>query len=190
MKQALTLLSVMIVAFSVGFALRAAEETSTEDSSFLQSFADLSRQQRELGKLARQRAFRTDIRDYGKTLAKDHKDMEETVQQLANNQGLLVAVKPEPGEHSSAWDRISKLGGDEFDRAILEQAVADHELAIRVLNEESKSGQNSKIKTFASEALASEKLHLERAQSLQRGPAVPESTQKTQFERPANPQTR
>ena len=49
--------------------------------------------------------------------------MNEELQSLANNRGMLVAVKPQPGEHSPAWDKISKLGGDEFDNTFLEQVV-------------------------------------------------------------------
>jgi putative membrane protein len=152
---------------------RAAEETSEADSDFIQAALNNTNQELELGKLASQRAFRPDIREFGLQIADEHKDMRDELQSLANNRGLLVAVEFPPGEHSKEWDRISKLGGDEFDREFLAQVVKDHETALKLLDEEAKSGQNAKVKESAARTLATEKLHLERAQVLQRGPAVP-----------------
>ena len=63
-------------------------------------------------------------------------------------------------------ERLSKLSGEEFDKAYMSDMLKDHRTDIAAFEQESDSGKDSDIKEFASQALPTLREHLKQAESV------------------------
>ncbi|MBW7934825.1 MAG: DUF4142 domain-containing protein [Gemmatimonadaceae bacterium] len=106
----------------------------------------------ETGDLAAKRAKRTDVREFGKMLARDHKAVRQQGRDLAAKLNI-VPVELEEGDlsiaHKAAMKKLRAVSAAEFDAAFLEHEVAYHEQMIKLTNETLLPGiKNAELKAF------------------------------------------
>jgi putative membrane protein len=63
-------------------------------------------------------------------------------------------------------ERLSKLSGEQFDRAYMKNMVRDHTKDVAEFRKESKSAKDNDLKNFASQTLPTLEDHLKQAKSI------------------------
>jgi putative membrane protein len=120
----------------------------------------------KLGRLAQERGGSADVRAFGAMMVEKHTVAGTELKRVATRHN--VAPKPDArDDYDDAFEKLSKLSGDEFDRAYLEMMVDDHEDVVDAL--EKKAGKNDEhadVREWASKTLPEAKQHLERAKDL------------------------
>lgn len=73
-----------------------------------------------------------------------------------------------PRPMQKKYDDLAKLTGDRFDRQYLGNIIENHKKSIRIFERESKSGEDSELKSWSTNTLPTLKHHLDMAQSVER----------------------
>lgn len=63
-------------------------------------------------------------------------------------------------------DRLSKLSGDAFDKAYMADMVKDHKSDVAAFRNESKTGKDPQVRSFAADTLPTLEDHLKNAQKV------------------------
>ncbi len=178
-----------------GTAGRAQEPTtSTADRNFLIKSAHAGMAEVKMAELAAERASSEEVKEYARHILEDHQKANERVKDIASQQGITLPSDMD-AKQKAAYDRLSKLSGEEFDRAFTREMVRDHKQDVSEFRRASKTARNPEVKEFASNTLPTLQQHLKRAQELSGGTmadrgaretARPGEDQRTQKERRAN----
>jgi putative membrane protein len=135
------------------------------DRAFLQKAAQASLAEIEAAQLARQKATRADIREFGQKMERIHGQALEELQSLAKAKGVLLPQVPDE-THRELAKRLSGASGEEFDRIYVENAgVADHKAA-RQLFESGTRSADGEVSAFAAKVLSHIEHHLAMARQL------------------------
>jgi putative membrane protein len=87
---------------------------------------------------------------------------------LAGQKGVNLPSAP-PAAAKATYDRLSKLSGADFDRAYTADMVKDHQKAVMLFSQESKTGHDADAKSWAAKTLPTLEHHLARAKELAGG---------------------
>ena len=119
----------------------------------------------ELGKLAVEKGVSAEVKAFGQKMIDDHTKKNEELKALASTKGLELPAAPLQ-EEQAAIDRLSKLSGEEFDKAYIADMVDSHAKMERLLTETSTEAKDEDIRTFAKNTLVPVKEHEQHAQTL------------------------
>jgi len=135
------------------------------DQQFLKDFTQANAAEVEVGKLALQKAQRTEVKTFAKHMVDDHSKTLEKAQAIAGKTKVEVTGTPDPTqkEVAASLDKTSPIA---FDQAYMKSMVDAHEKAVVLLEKEIKSGRNADVKKLASETLPDVKKHLKTASDL------------------------
>jgi putative membrane protein len=138
---------------------------ATQDRTFIVEAAAGGMAEVELGRLATQKASRSEVKEFGQMMVDDHGKANDKLMKIAQEKGLAAphALKPDAKE---AQDRLSKLSGEAFDRAYMQHMVKDHQKDIALFRKHSTGASDSDVKQFASATLPNLEKHLRRAQEI------------------------
>lgn len=120
----------------------------------------------KLGRLAQERGGSADVRAFGAMMVEKHTMAGTELKRVATRHD--VAPRPDVhDEHDDLFDRLSKMSGEEFDRAYLDAVVDEHKEAIDALEDKAgKKDEHADVIEWAAKTLPEVKQHLERARSL------------------------
>lgn len=119
----------------------------------------------ELGKLAAQKASRDDIKQFGQKVVDEHTRANDQLKQVASKENIAIPDALD-AKHQSQVDKLSKLSGEEFDKAYVKDQLKDLQAEVRDLNAEAQNGGDPNVKAFASSALPTVQQHVELAKNL------------------------
>jgi putative membrane protein len=144
----------------VGVAPAAAQRATAlaSDSTFMQAVSSIGLLQARLATLAQDKGTSPAVQELGKRLAVDYA---KTNQQLAT--AAKQAAFPSPAlmrQHQQIFDRFNHMSRSAFDKAYTEQAVSDHNEAVRLYQQESESGKIASLKQLAGSMLPAAQEHL------------------------------
>jgi putative membrane protein len=145
-------------------------EASLDDATIVAIFDNANTADIETGKLAGQRGFSNEVRQFGAMLARDHQMVRQQGRDLAEKLG--VTPTPPIGDHSAqdradAIQRLSNLSGPEFDRAFLQHEVVFHEAAIAAIeNTLLPAIKNAELRALVVKVVPAFKAHLEMSRNL------------------------
>lgn len=135
-------------------------EMTEADREFLAVALASNQHEAEVVQVGMERAQSPQVKAYVEQLQRDHQQLGERIEPLAQQAGVSAAP-------TDAAMPMPEGTGEEFDRAFMEMMVADHERAIadfeRAANDPSYSEQ---VRSVAREALPSLRQHLQQAESL------------------------
>lgn len=137
----------------------------TSDQTFLKEAAEGGLAEVELGQLAVEKSSNEDVKRFAQLMVEDHGKANEDLKQLATQKGVSLPSEP-TAKQKAKKEQLSKLSGDEFDRAYMSDMLKDHKADIAAFEKESDSGNDSDIKRFASQALPTLRAHLKQAESV------------------------
>jgi putative membrane protein len=135
------------------------------DQTFLKEAAEGGLAEVELGQLAVEKSSNEDVKRFAQLMVEDHGKANEDLKQLATQKGVSLPSEPTAKQRAKK-EQLSKLSGDEFDRAYMSDMLKDHKADIAAFEKESDSGNDSDIKRFASQALPTLRAHLKQAESV------------------------
>ena len=119
----------------------------------------------QLGKLATQKASRDDIKQFGQKMVDDHTKANDQLKELASKENIPIPDALD-SKHQARIDKLSKLSGENFDKAFVKDQLKDHQAEIRDFSAEAQSGTDANVKTFASNVLPTLQQHLDQVKDL------------------------
>jgi putative membrane protein len=135
------------------------------DKKFVMAAADGGMAEVELGQLAVEKGSSDDVKKFGQRMVDDHSKANDQLKQLAASKGVDLP-QDVSAKDKATKARLSKLSGDQFDKAYMADMVQDHKKDVADFKKESQSGKDTDIKNFASQTLPTLQDHLKQAQSI------------------------
>ncbi len=132
------------------------------DAAFVKKAAEGGLAEVEMGKLAADKASDDDVKKFGQRMVDDHSKANDQLKQVASQKGITIPTEIN-AKDSAEKDRLSKLSGQDFDRAYMRSMVMDHTKDVAEFKKEAKSGSDSDVKNFASQTLPTLQDHLKSA---------------------------
>jgi Predicted outer membrane protein len=125
----------------------------------------------KLGEAAAQKASQPNIKQFGTMMVSDHGKANIKLQAIAAKNGVTLPSKLD-ATHKEKVDQISKLSGQDFDKAYVSEMVKDHEKVAAEFEKASKTPQNAELKRFAANTLPVIKHHLKEAKAIAEGKSM------------------
>jgi putative membrane protein len=144
---------------------RPSKASKVDDKQFLKDAAQGGRTEVELGKLASQKASSDDVKQFAQKMVDDHSKANDKLKDVASQDDIEVPATLD-SSHQSRIDKLSKLSGDEFDKAYIKDQLKDHETDVKDFQAEAQNGKDPKVKAFASETLPTLQQHLSMIKNL------------------------
>ena len=145
-----------------------AANSKVDDKKFVKDAALGGLTEVELGKLAAQKASDPKVKEFGQKMVDDHTKANDNLKQVASKSNIPIPSSLD-GKHQSRIDKLSKLSGEQFDKAYVKDQLKDHETDVREFKNEASNGSNPDVKAFASSTVPVLQEHLEMVKSLNKG---------------------
>jgi putative membrane protein len=175
MKQVMAIGSVVLaMAAAPAFAQTAAPHDPAKtgmkmagDEHFVMTVAKDGMAEVELGKVAADKASSGDVKKFAQRMVDDHSKANDDLKTLAQNKSITLPASVDATQKAT-MDRLSKLSGEAFDRAYMQEMLKDHRKAVDAFRMESKSGKDADVKAWAAKTLPTLEEHLKMAQDANR----------------------
>ncbi len=138
---------------------------SASDRQFLDKAAQGGIAEVELGQLAQQKSQDPKVKAFGERMVTDHSKANDQLKSLAQSKGMTLPTQPNAKDKAEK-DRLSKLSGEQFDKAYMNYMVKDHTKDVSEFRKESQSAKDSDVKSFASSTLPTLESHLQEAKQI------------------------
>jgi len=158
--------------------------THRADEAFVKEAAMGGMAEVELGKLASDKASDDAVKQFGKRMADDHGAANQELQQLAAKKNITLTTALD-AKHKATHDRLSRMSGKGFDRAYVNDMVADHKKDVAAFRKESQQGQDPDVKAWAAKTLPTLEDHLRQIEGLQKQSSGAKSTAKSSSAKPS-----
>jgi putative membrane protein len=135
------------------------------DRTFIKKAAEGGQAEVELGQLAGQKASSEEVKKFGQRMVDDHTKTNDQLKQLASSKGVNVPEMPNAKDKATKA-RLSRLSGEQSDRAYMNDMVTDHTKDVAEFRQESKSAKDPEVKNFASQTLPTLQDHLKEARNI------------------------
>lgn len=170
-KSVVTLLAGVVL--TGGAALMAQSKTGSSDrmsgpgspdQMFMTKAAQGGMAEVEMGKLAKDHAQSQAVKDFGQRMVDDHSKAGDELKSLASQKNVTLPADMD-AKSKAAYDRLSKLNGDAFDKAYMKGMLSDHRKDVAEFKKEANSGKDPDVKSWASKTLPTLEEHLKMAES-------------------------
>lgn len=138
---------------------------STSDRRFVRGAVQGGMGEVELGKLAAEKGSTDEVKKFARCMVDDHSKAANQLKQIASEKGIAVPQQLSARDRALK-DRLSKLSGEEFDKAYLSDMVKDHTQDAADFQRERTSGADSDIRDFAAKTLPTIQDHLRQAKEI------------------------
>lgn len=133
------------------------------DQKFVMDAAHANMAEVELGKLAADKASSADVKKFAQQMVDDHTKANDELKTIAQNKNITLPSSID-AKHKAVADKLSKLSGDSFDRAYMQEMLKGHGMVATQFRTESKSGKDADVKAWAAKTLPTIEEHLKMAQ--------------------------
>lgn len=134
------------------------------DKAFVQKAAIGGLAEVEMGKMAQQKGSSDQVKQFGSRMVDDHSKANDDLKKVASSKGITLPTDLD-AKHKAKMDKLQKLSGAQFDRAYMDDMVADHKEDVADFKKQASSGKDSDLKAFASKTLPTLEDHLKMAES-------------------------
>ena len=117
----------------------------------------------ELSKLA-QKSENADVKSFADRMIRDHTKANQELTTIATGLGVDVPKALDP-EHERMRQKLQGLHGKSFDEQYMQGMVEDHNKAVKLFQQEERSGHDTELKQFAQKTLPTLEEHLKLAQT-------------------------
>ena len=149
------------------------------DKKFMREAAEGGLAEVELGKLATEKASSEEVKKFGQRMVDDHSKANEELKQLASSKSVNLPSDL-TAKDKMTKERLSKLSGESFDRAYMQDMVKDHKKDVADFARESNRAKDPDVKQFASKTLPTLKDHLKEAEGIAPGRKTTASNRSSQ----------
>jgi len=130
---------------------------------FVVNTADAGMTEIQAGQLAEQMGMAKDVKKYGAMMVKDHTAAADKLKAIAASKNMTLPSTLSPDAQKTI-DDLQKKQGKDFDKAYIDQMIADHKKVISAFESESKNGSDADIRGFADSTLHTLRHHLDEAE--------------------------
>lgn len=135
------------------------------DLAFINDAAPGGMAEVELGRLAVKQATSKDVKQFAQRMIDDHTKAGDELKQLAASKKVMLAAELLPSQ-KEALAKLTALHGAAFDRAYVQEMVADHEKDVAAFDNAAKTGTDADVKAYAAKTLPTLKEHLQMIHAL------------------------
>lgn len=156
----------MLLAVTAAGALVLASATAagqTADSKFVMDAAKGGMMEVEMGRMASDHATNPEVKQFAQRMVTDHTKANDELKSVASQKGITLPTSIDASDKAK-MDKMSKMSGDAFDKAYMDDMVKDHKKDVAEFRKEANAGQDADIKGFASKTLPTLEEHLKMAQ--------------------------
>jgi putative membrane protein len=153
----------VVIALALGSPATHAQEMTDQQFVSLAAMGGLAEVQ--LGRLATERARRGSVQQFGERMVLDHGAMNAELARLADRKVIAMPIALDDA-HQQTKERLARLSGQDFDRAYMQEMVADHTKDIAHFEHQAQRGIDPELKAFAAAALPVLRRHLEMARAV------------------------
>jgi predicted outer membrane protein len=139
----------------------------TGDNQFLAQALQDTMAEIRISELALEKSSNDKVKAFAQTMIDEHRQLERELEQLAKKKKLDLQ-KELRGEHETATKTLSKLHGEKFDKAFVEQNVKDHDNAIKVFKHYASAAADADVKEFARQGEKMLTRHLKMVKELEK----------------------
>jgi len=176
MKSNITKLSFIVIALFAAWSVQSCTEergnqytsktkVNAEGLNFIKTAHEAGLTEIAASKLAKQKSTNSQVTGLADMMITDHTALGVDVDTLASQK--FVSVAPNVNhDHQVILDSLAKKTGAEFDKAYIEMMVADHEEAVELFKDNTKSNYTT-IREVAEKGLPKIEEHLEKAKAIQ-----------------------
>jgi putative membrane protein len=140
------------------------------DANIVAKLAAMDSAEIELGRLGTEKAQNPEVKAYAQMMVDHHSQMKSEGAAMAQKESITPVLPPDdttPQEMVAARDRLSALDAGAFDRAYMDQMVADHQKAVANINAFMGMAQSAGLKEHLQKGLPRVQAHLDHAMKLQ-----------------------
>ncbi len=141
-------------------------ESVFSDEDFVKDAAQGGLVEVKLGQLAEEKGSSDAVKSFGKRMVEDHSKANEQLKDVALREKVKLPTELSK-KNQKAYDRLSELSGEAFDRAYARDMVRDHQNDVTAFKQEATRGQNQAIKNFALQTLPTLEDHLKMAREIE-----------------------
>ena len=134
------------------------------DKAFVEKAAVGGLAEVSMGKMAQEKGSSDQVKQFGARMVEDHSKANDDLKQVASSKGITLPTDLD-AKHKAKIDKMQKLSGAQFDRAYMDDMVADHKEDVAEFKKQASSGKDSDVKAFAAKTLPTLEDHLKMAQS-------------------------
>lgn len=138
---------------------------ANKDQKCAAKIADANNFEIQAGQLAQQKSQSDEIKQFGKMMVDDHTQAQQQLQQIAQQKGWQFSEQLMP-VHRAMLEELSKLDGQEFDRAYLYGQIAGHTKVALGLRDAKTDLQDAELRQYAATILPKVQQHLQHGQRL------------------------
>jgi putative membrane protein len=142
-------------------------KAANPDHSFVMDAAMGGMAEVELGQLATEKAQSEQVKQFAQRMVTDHGKANDELKSLAQSKNISLPTDS-GAKHKATKDRLAKLSGSAFDRAYMQEMVADHRKDVSEFQREAKGGKDPDVKAWAAKTLPTLQEHMQMAQSASR----------------------
>jgi putative membrane protein len=137
------------------------------DHTFLVTAAIAGLEQVRLARLAVLNAVNPDVKSFAQKVIDDYGKANDQLRQLAASKGVKdLPAHPDPSTQA-LFDKLDKIGGEDFDVVYIRQAAEDHRAAVALFANEELNGADADVKHYAATFLPTLRDALTTAQHLE-----------------------
>jgi putative membrane protein len=149
------------------------------DRAFMTEAAQGGLAEVALGKVAASQAADDGVKQFGQRMVDDHGKANGELKSLASEKGVELPAEPN-AKQKATQARLEKMQGAAFDRAYVQDMLADHKHDVAAFEKAAKSAGDADLKAWAAKTLPTLKEHLQLVQQLaSKGSAGKMSSPKT-----------
>ncbi len=152
---------IMIILGVSTFAI--AQTNSTNE--FVNKAGSGSMKEAKLGQIAAQRANSAKVKEYGRTLNKDHSKAADELMKIAKSNNLDFPNSMSEKDQEKVQE-FQVIEISSFDKKFVEYMIKDHEKDIREFEDAANNNKNEDVRDWAKKTLPTLRNHLQIAQSL------------------------
>ena len=115
----------------------------------------------ESSRLALQRSKSADIKKFAQQMIDAHTGTTAEMKQIVAAENLTPPPAAMDAEHQGMVDTLKAAAADDFDETYIDQQTAAHEKALALMQGHASSGENAKLKDFATRTAPKIQSHLD-----------------------------
>jgi putative membrane protein len=135
------------------------------DREFIQTVAKGEMAEVALGELAGRQAKSDEVKKFGRRMVDDHGKANQELTQRARDKSVELPKEPDRTQQGM-HDRLSKLTGEAFDRAYVEEMVKDHRKDVKAFEQEAGRAKDPDLKAWIDKTLPTLREHLREIENI------------------------
>src|ERR1035438_10006186 len=145
----------------------AATAVSAADQEFMQAAAQGGMTEVKLGELVAQKGLRSDVKEFGQMMVKDHMAINDDLKALAAQKGVALPDSLD-AKHQAMVDKMAALTGSAFDDAYIADMIKAHQQDAKAFKAESAATKDADIKSFVDKSIPVVEAHLKRVTAMKK----------------------